>query len=79
MDEPPLRMQRTPAPSFMNGKSESDSLMNLLLKSYTMIALWSPWRSLSERWRSVGQISAFLPKTNTGGNLDSRIFADIQM
>lgn len=33
---------------------ESDSLMNLLLKSYTMIALWSPWRSLSERWRLRG-------------------------
>jgi len=54
MDEPFLLMQRTLAPYFMNGNLrgfESDLLMNLLMKSFTMIVLCSPWRSFLKRWR----------------------------
>jgi hypothetical protein len=61
MEEPPLWMQRTPAPFFMNGQSERPRKRfayesPIEVKSSTMIALWFPWRSLSER--KVGAFKA---------------------
>lgn len=34
----------------LKSDSKSNWLINFLLKSSNMIALWSPWRSLLERW-----------------------------
>lgn len=68
MDEPPLRMQRTPAPYFMNGQSEMPR---------KRIAYESPIEELDYD-RSVVQplgkmeieamIQAAVEQTNTGGN-----------
>jgi hypothetical protein len=82
MDEPPLQMQRTPEPYFMNGQSE---------RPWKRFAYSSPLeeldydRSVVPMEKPLGKmeieamIEAAVEQTNTGRKNDSRIFADIQM
>lgn len=82
MDEPPLRMQRTPAPSFMNGQSERprkrfayESSIEELYYDRSVVPMEKPL----ENFLIEAMIQAAVEQTNTGGNLYSRIFYDIQM
>lgn len=82
MDEPPLRMQRTPAPYFMNGKSERprkrfayESPIEELYYDRSMVPIEKPlWKMEIEV-----MIQAAIKHTHTKWNLDSRIFVNIQM
>lgn len=82
MDEPPLRMQRTPAPYFMNGQSERprkrfayESPIEELYYDRSVVPMEKPLENIEIE----EMIQAALEQTNTGRNWDSRIFADIQM
>lgn len=82
MDEPPLRMQRTPAPYFMNGQSERPrkrfaykSPIEELYYDRSVVPMEKPLGKMEIE----AMIQAAVEQTNTEVHLYSRIFADIQM
>ena len=79
MDEPPLRMQRTPAPYFMNGQSERprkrfayESTIEELYYDRSVVPMEKPLGKMEIE----AMIQAAVEQTNTGGNSNSRIFAE---
>ena len=75
-------MQRTPAPYFMNGQSERprkrfayESPIEELYYDRSVVPMGKP----PGKMEIEAMIQAAVEQTNTGGNLDSRIFADINL
>lgn len=71
MDEPPLRMQRTPAPYFMNGQSEMprkriayESPIEELDYDRSVVPMEKPLGKMEIE----AMIQAAVEQTNTGGN-----------
>lgn len=71
MDEPPLRMQRTPAPYFMNGQSERprkrfayESPMEEFYYDRSVVPMEKPLGKMEIE----AMIQAAVEQTNTGGN-----------
>lgn len=78
MDEPPLRMQWTPTPYFMNGQSERprkrfayESPIEELYYDSSVVSMEKPL----EKMEIEAMIQAAVEQTNMGENLDSRILS----